>query len=110
LTTGSPPAITRTTGTATLYSLFSTGADEVNFTNLTPIQQQAVAAGADTTHGFGGNDNVTLPNSGSATFYTGSMVEEDGRSQPRVDHYLRASLRSQKYNCGFWRMGGYEER
>jgi hypothetical protein len=62
---------------ATLYNpLFTTGADSVDFNNLTAPQQQAIAAGADRTHGLGGNDNVTLPNSGNATFYTGSTTSD----------------------------------
>jgi hypothetical protein len=74
---GSTPTITQATGTATLYNgLFTTGADTVDFNNLTTAQQQAIAAGADTTHGLGGNDNVTLPNSGDATFYTGSTTND----------------------------------
>jgi hypothetical protein len=73
---GSTPTISNATGTATLYSLFSTGADTVDFNNLRPIQQQAIAAGADTTHGLGGNDDVTLPNTGNATFYTGSTTSD----------------------------------
>ena len=56
--------------------LFTTGADTVDFNNLTAEQQQAIASGADTTHGLGGNDNVTLPNSGSATFDTGSTASD----------------------------------
>jgi Ca2+-binding RTX toxin-like protein len=56
--------------------LFTTGADTVDVNNLTAAQQQAIAAGADTTHGLGGNDSVTLPNSGDATFYTGSTASD----------------------------------
>jgi hypothetical protein len=74
---GSTPTISQTTGRATLYNpLFTTGADSVDFNNLTAAQQQAIAAGADRTHGLGGNDNVTLPNSGNATFYTGSTTSD----------------------------------
>jgi hypothetical protein len=58
-------------------SLFTTGADTVNFNALTSDQQQAIANGADTTHGLGGNDFVTLPNSGTATFSTGSTVADN---------------------------------
>jgi Ca2+-binding RTX toxin-like protein len=43
-------------------SLFTTGADVVNFNALTTDQQQAIANGAETTDGLGGNDVVTLPN------------------------------------------------
>jgi hypothetical protein len=60
----------------TSASLFTTGADTVDFNNLMPAQQQAIAAGADITHGLGGNDNVTLPNSGSASFHTGSTSSD----------------------------------
>jgi Lipase (class 3) len=56
--------------------LFTTGADTVNFNALTSDQQQAIANGADTTHGLGGNDLVTLPNSGTATFFTGSTTAD----------------------------------
>jgi hypothetical protein len=57
--------------------LFTTGADSVNFNSLTPSQQQAVNAGADTTHGLGGNDNVTLYSSGSQTFNTDSTSSDN---------------------------------
>src|SRR5262249_17721192 len=57
--------------------LFTTGSDSVNFNSLTPDQQQAIANGADITHGLGGNDVVTLPNSGTATFYTDSTVADN---------------------------------
>jgi hypothetical protein len=36
----------------------------------------AIALGADPTHGLGGNDNVTLPNSGDVTFYTDSTTND----------------------------------
>jgi Ca2+-binding RTX toxin-like protein len=42
-------------------SLFTTGADEVDFNSLTPAQQQAIAGGAETNNGMGGNDVVMLP-------------------------------------------------
>jgi hypothetical protein len=42
--------------------LFTTGADNVDFNNLTAVQQAAIAGGADIYHGLGGNDVVTLPN------------------------------------------------
>jgi hypothetical protein len=58
-------------------NLFTTGADTVNFNALTSDQQQAIANSADTTHGLGGNDFVTLPNSGTATFYTGSTIADN---------------------------------
>jgi hypothetical protein len=70
--------------------LFTTGADPVNFNNLQPAQQAAIAGGADIYHGFGGNDVVTLPNvanykesvgngatlgwNSAQTFTTGSLV------------------------------------
>jgi V8-like Glu-specific endopeptidase len=58
-------------------ALFTTGADTVNFNALTSDQQAAIANGADTTHGLGGNDVVTLPNSGAATFFTGSTIADN---------------------------------
>jgi hypothetical protein len=74
---GTPPTITSRTGTGVIEpGLFTTGADTVDFNNLTAVQQHAIAGGADTTHGLGGNDNVTLPNSGGATFYTGSTASD----------------------------------
>jgi hypothetical protein len=77
LTDNSPGTATATANTTVVFpGLFTTGADTVDFNNLTAAQQQAIAAGADTTHGLGGNDNVTLPNSGSATFYTGSTASD----------------------------------
>ncbi|MGY4629097.1 hypothetical protein [Bradyrhizobium sp. USDA 4486] len=51
--------------------LFTTHADSVNFNNLTSDQQAAIANGADTTNGLGGNDEVTL-NASYRTFSTGS--------------------------------------
>jgi hypothetical protein len=42
-------------------ALFTSGADTVNFNNLTSAQQSAIAGGADLYHGLGGNDVVTLP-------------------------------------------------
>jgi hypothetical protein len=78
LTSASGAIIGTSSATASIQegSLFTPGADTVDFNNLTTAQQQAIAAGADTTHGLGGNDNVTLPNSGSATFYTGSTTND----------------------------------
>jgi hypothetical protein len=79
LTPAAPPA------------LFMTGADTVDFNNLTTAQQAAIAGGADIYHGLGGNDVVTLPNeanysesvgnghtlgwtdTAASTFYTGSQ-------------------------------------
>jgi hypothetical protein len=73
-------------------SLFTTGADTVDFNNLTSKQQAAIASGADIYHGRGGNDVVTLPNAANfnesvgngrtlgwtntaaSTFYTGSLA------------------------------------
>jgi Ca2+-binding RTX toxin-like protein len=47
------------------HVLFTTGAETgataVNFNNLNPDQQTAIAAHADLYHGLGGNDDVTLP-------------------------------------------------
>jgi T5SS/PEP-CTERM-associated repeat protein len=51
-------------------SLFTSGADTVNFNGLTSTQQSAVASGADLYHGLGGNDVVTLP---SAANYNESL-------------------------------------
>lgn len=53
--------------------LFTTGADTVDFNNLTSDQQAAIAAGSETTNGMGGSDNVTL-NSTYSTFSTGSNL------------------------------------
>ena len=58
----------------TTDALFTTGADIVNFNSLTASQQKAIAAGADTTNGLGGNDVVTL--AGSQSFATGSKAGE----------------------------------
>lgn len=41
--------------------LFTSGADTVNFNNLTALQKHAIAIGADIYDGLGGNDVVTLP-------------------------------------------------
>ena len=54
--------------------LFGPGSDVVNFNN--PGQYSAIRDGADTTHGHGGNDDVTLPNSGDATFNTDSTTHD----------------------------------
>jgi autotransporter passenger strand-loop-strand repeat protein len=43
-------------------SLFTPGADVVNFNSLLPSQMAAIAAGADIYNGLGANDVVTLPN------------------------------------------------
>ena len=43
-------------------TLFTTGADVVDFNNLTPDQQAAIAGGAALNDGLGGDDVVTLPN------------------------------------------------
>jgi hypothetical protein len=42
--------------------LFTSGADQVNFNNLTSLQQAAITDGADIYDGLGGDDVVTLPN------------------------------------------------
>ena len=42
-------------------ALFTSGPDRVNFNELTSAQDAAVAGGADTYNGLGGNDVVTLP-------------------------------------------------
>ena len=73
-------------------TLFTTGADTVDFNNLTSAQQAEIAGGADIYHGLGGSDTVTLPNEANysesvgngetlswtdtptSTFYTGSLV------------------------------------
>jgi autotransporter-associated beta strand protein/autotransporter passenger strand-loop-strand repeat protein len=72
--------------------VFTSGADVVDFNNLTSAQQQAIASGADIYHGLGGDDVVTLPsaanyhesvvsdrtlgwtNTSESTFYTGSLA------------------------------------
>jgi Ca2+-binding RTX toxin-like protein len=54
--------------------LFTTGADTVDFNALTPEQQAAIAAGAETNDGLGGSDVVTLPSSSAYTFTTSSRV------------------------------------
>jgi hypothetical protein len=53
-------------------TLFTTGADRVDFNSLTPDQQSAIAAGADLYNGLGGNDVVTLPNVGNYNESLGS--------------------------------------
>src|SRR5262249_46180752 len=73
-------------------SLFTTGADNVDFNKLTSDQQAAIAGGADIYHGRGGSDTVTLPDkanynesvgngqtlgwtdTSASTFYTGSQA------------------------------------
>jgi autotransporter passenger strand-loop-strand repeat protein/autotransporter-associated beta strand protein len=73
-------------------NLFTTGADTVDFNNLTTAQRAAIAGGADIYHGLGGSDLVTLPNeanynesvgngqtlgwtdTAASTFYTGSQA------------------------------------
>jgi hypothetical protein len=73
-------------------ALFTSGADIVDFNNLAPEQQLAIAGGADIYHGLGGSDVVTLPDEANynesvgngqtldwtdtpaSTFYTGSRV------------------------------------
>jgi probable HAF family extracellular repeat protein len=47
---------------SSVLSLFTTGADTVNFNDLTSTQQTAIQGGADIYHGIGGNDVVSLPN------------------------------------------------
>jgi hypothetical protein len=66
------PTISGNPATGTIDALFTDGADVVNFNSLTSDQQAAIAAGAETTNGYGGDDIVTLPSSGDATFTTGS--------------------------------------
>jgi hypothetical protein len=78
-------------GPAPSGTLFTTGADTVDFNNLTSDQQAAIAGGADLYHGHGGDDVVTLPSvanyneslgsaggtlvwNPSQTFYTGSQA------------------------------------
>jgi hypothetical protein len=69
-------------------SLFTTGADTVNFNALTSDQQAAIANGADIYHGLGGNDVVTLPTkanynkvgwNSANTFYGGSQAGQQYR-------------------------------
>ena len=45
-----------------MATLFTAGADTVNFNNLTTEQKQAIAEGKNLYDGLGGNDVVTLPN------------------------------------------------
>src|SRR5262245_1591236 len=45
-----------------MATLFTAGADTVDFNLLTPEQKQAIAEGANLYDGLGGNDVVTLPN------------------------------------------------
>jgi len=74
---GALPTIANDTGFGTIRpgaTLFTTGPDTVDFNNLTAVQQQAIANGAETTDGLGGNDVVTLPSTGSATFTTSSRA------------------------------------
>ncbi|MGY4414861.1 hypothetical protein ACVWW4_006597 [Bradyrhizobium sp. LB7.1] len=71
--------------------LFTSGAEGVDFNDLLPVQQVAIAGGADLYHGLGGSDSVRLPtitnynvslgNAGGTlgwdptqTFQTGSLV------------------------------------
>ncbi len=74
---GGTPTISGSPATGTIDALFTDGAEVVNFNNLDPGQEAAVAAGAETTDGYGGNDVVTLPSSGAATFTTGSKAGDD---------------------------------
>jgi hypothetical protein len=72
-------------------TLFTTGADVVDFNDLTSDQQSAIAAGADIYDGLGGNDVVTLPDaanfseiveghllnwSSTTPFQTGSLADQ----------------------------------
>jgi len=74
---GGTPTISGSPATGTIDALFTDGAEVVNFNNLSPEQQAAIAAGAETTDGYGGDDVVTLPSSGDATFTTGSKAGDD---------------------------------
>lgn len=56
----------------TIDNLFTTGDEIVDFGHLTYDEQRAIANGADTTNGLGGNDFVIL--SGSQSFTTGSKA------------------------------------
>jgi hypothetical protein len=58
-------------------ALFTTGADAVNFNNLQPSQQAAIAAGPSTIlyNGLGGSDSVTLP---SVASYNVSLSSAGG--------------------------------
>jgi autotransporter passenger strand-loop-strand repeat protein len=86
-------------------SLFTTGADTVDFNALTSDQQAAIAGGADIYHGLGGNDVVTLPskanynervgggktlgwtNTTASTFYTGSQAGNTYKVNGRDGNY-----------------------
>ncbi len=52
--------------------LFTSGADRVNFNNLSASQQAAIADGADIYDGLGGNDIVILPNTSNYNVSVGS--------------------------------------
>lgn len=54
-------AVTLTVDGAAPSELFTTGANVVDFNKLTPDQQFAIAAGAQTTDGLGGGDTVCPP-------------------------------------------------
>jgi hypothetical protein len=54
--------------------LFTTGADFIDFNNLTTAQQAAVAGGSNIYHGLGGNDVVTLPNQANYNESVGNGV------------------------------------
>lgn len=72
LSNASGATIANGSAAATIDALFTKGSDNVDFTNLTADQQQAIAAGADMLNGLGGNDTVTLGNSGQV-LNTGSL-------------------------------------
>lgn len=74
-----PLYLTALTPATPAASLFTPGADTVDFNHLTDAQSQAIALGADLHHGLGGSDIVTLPNYGD--FNTANFIFDTG-SQP----------------------------
>jgi hypothetical protein len=62
---------------APVKTLFTTGADRVDFNSLTSDQQSAIAAGTDLYNGLGGSDSVTLPNIANYKKSSGVMLGWD---------------------------------
>jgi hypothetical protein len=72
--------------------LFTTGADTVDFNNLTSGQQAVIAGVADFYHGLGGSDVVTLPSEANYNENVGNGVTLGWTDTPASTFYTQSNV------------------